>query len=87
MLTKMVNGETVVLSAQEEAEIRSKWAQADVEAAKEKSKEHITKRLIEYPPVQDQLLMIWDSMDKGEIPQSKAFYNAIKAINDKHPAP
>jgi hypothetical protein len=43
-------------------------------------------RHISYPSIQDQLLLIWASMDSGEIPQSKGFYNAIKAVNDKYPA-
>ncbi len=42
---------------------------------------------ISYPSVQDQLLSIWNSMDSGEIPKSKAFYNSIKTINDKYPKP
>ena len=41
-------------------------------------------RYMSYPPLQDQLLAIWASMDSGEIPVSKAFYNAIKAVNDKY---
>jgi hypothetical protein len=42
-------------------------------------------RHISYPPIQDQLLAIWASMDSGEIPVSKAFYDLIKEVNDKYP--
>ena len=43
-------------------------------------------RAAEYPSIQNQLLMLWSSMDAGEIPKSAAFYTAIQAINQKYPA-
>jgi hypothetical protein len=46
-----------------------------------------TKRYESYPSVQDQLLMLWDAMDSGEIPQATSFYDTIKAINDANPPP
>lgn len=87
MLTKMVNGESVVLSAEEETEIRARWAQADIDSVKEKENAYLSQRLIAYPSVQDQLLNIWASMDAGEIPVAKAFYELIKTVNDQFPAP
>jgi hypothetical protein len=85
--TKTVNGQEVPLTAQEEAEIVAKealWAQ---QQSDNKKVEYINKRITEYPSIQDQLNALWDAMDKGEIPKANAFYNSIKAVNDKHPKP
>ncbi len=88
MLFKIVNGEQIQVSAEEEVAIKAEWAAADSERAQyEATKAYLDNRKKEYPSVEDQLLAIWKSMDSGEIPQSKAFYNAIKAVNDKYPAP
>jgi hypothetical protein len=87
MANKIVNGVEVPLSAADLAEIAAREAKYQVEKANYSKVEYLDLRKAEYPLIQDQLLMLWDSMDSGEIPQSKAFYNAIKAINDKYPKP
>jgi len=52
--------------------------------------EHIQKkysrdRQTEYPNIGEQLGMLWDAMDSGEIPKATKFYNAIKSVKDKYP--
>ncbi len=84
---KMVNGVVVPCTAEDEAAIVQKEAVAAIDREKYAKNEYILNRKNEYPSVQDQLLAIWNSMDKGEIPQSKEFYSAIKAVNDKYPEP
>lgn len=44
-----------------------------------------TQRRYEYPRIQDQLDMLWHSMDTGEIPKSTAFYDAIAAVKNRYP--
>jgi len=40
-----------------------------------------------YPPIEDQLDMLWDAMDEGEIEKAKKFYDTLKAVKDDHPKP
>lgn len=85
-LTKMVNGVSVVCSPQEEAQIRAGWAQADAERLRYQREEaYKDKRKSEYPTLDEQLDMLWHSMDTGEIQKSNAFYDAIKTVKDKYP--
>ena len=88
MLTEIVNGVEVPVAADKEVEIKAEWAAYDATKADyDAKKSYLDKRKIAYPSVQDQLLALWSSMDTGEIPKSKAFYEAIKAVNDQYPAP
>ena len=48
---------------------------------------YIDLRKKEYPTIENQLDMLWHSMDSGEIPKSQAFYTTIKAVKDKYPKP
>lgn len=43
------------------------------------------KRRQEYPLIEEQLDMLWHSMDSGEIPKAEPFYTNIKEIKDKYP--
>lgn len=84
---KIVNGVEVPLDAKDLAEIADREAKDIAQKAEYAKVAYLDSRKLEYPAIQDQLLMLWDSMDSGEIPQSKVFYDAIKAINDKYPKP
>jgi len=42
-------------------------------------------RRADYPPLGDQLDMLWHSMDKGEIEKSMIFYETLKVVKDDHP--
>jgi hypothetical protein len=84
---KIVNGVAVPLTADDLAEMAARDAAFQAQKAAYAKVAYLDQRKEEYPSIQDQLLAIWNSMDSGEIPQSKAFYNAIKAVNDKYPAP
>lgn len=48
---------------------------------------YIKKRLKEYPPIGDQLDMLWHAMDAGKLPKDNDFYMTLKAIKDKYPKP
>lgn len=39
----------------------------------------------EYPPVEEQLDMLWKAMDSGQLPKADGFYNRIRAVKDKYP--
>jgi hypothetical protein len=44
-------------------------------------------RSTEYPSVEDQLDMLWHSMNAGFINNQNPFYEAIKAVKSKYPKP
>ena len=39
----------------------------------------------DYPPVGDQLDMLWHAMDNGTLTKVPEFYNAIKEVKNRHP--
>lgn len=43
------------------------------------------KRQLEYPPLGDQLDMIWHSMNNGITPRIEPFYSTISAVKEKYP--
>ena len=77
----------VPLTEEEIADRKARDAQFEIDKTAIDANRYLFDRKVAYPSVQDQLLMLWSSMDAGEIPQSKAFYNSIKTINDKYPQP
>ena len=42
-------------------------------------------RLRKYPPIGDQLDMLWHAIDNGTLNKTSDFYTAIKAVKDAHP--
>lgn len=38
-----------------------------------------------YPPVGEQLDMLWHAMNRGEIPKAQGWFDAIKSIKDEVP--
>lgn len=42
-------------------------------------------RATEYPPLEDQLDMLYHAMDAGEIPKATQWYNTIRTIKDNNP--
>ena len=40
-----------------------------------------------YPPVREQLDMLWHAMDDNQIPKVEPFYSALKAVKDQYPKP
>ena len=42
-------------------------------------------RLRQYPPIGDQLDMLWHAIDNGTLNKTSDFYTAIKAVKDAHP--
>jgi hypothetical protein len=49
------------------------------------SKEYQRVRADKYPPIADQLDMLWHAMDSGVLPKYDPFYNALKAVKDQYP--
>ena len=41
-------------------------------------------RAKEYPPLGEQLDMLWHAMDEGALPKIEPFYTQIKVIKDKY---
>lgn len=84
-LTKMVNGKSVEMSAEEEAAIRAEWAADDARRAEAAKDIPIDKRKADYPDTLTLLSMLWDAIDQGIDLKTSEFYKVIKAINDKYP--
>jgi hypothetical protein len=40
-----------------------------------------------YPPLHDQLDMLWHSIDNGSLDKESDFYKSIKAVKDEFPKP
>lgn len=76
-LTKMVNGDIVELSPDEEAEISAEWAVNDATA---KANQYKLDRRKDYPTIADQLDYIYHNGLDGWV-------NLIKMIKLKHPKP
>lgn len=45
------------------------------------------RRFEKYPPIHEQLDMIWHAAASGSLDQNSDFYKAIKAIKDANPKP
>ena len=85
--TKTVNGVEVPLTAQDEADVAAKEIAWTQQKSAYSQVAYLDQRQAAYPSIQNQLLMLWSSMDSGEIPKSAAFYTAIQSVNQKYPAP
>lgn len=59
--------------------INNEWVKQDIAMTA------IEKRVEEYPPIAEQLDMLYHAMDKGEIPKATEWYNTIKAVKDNNP--
>ena len=46
---------------------------------------YITKRQVEYPPMTDQLDMLWHAIDSGSLDKDSDFYKSLKAVKDANP--
>ena len=42
-------------------------------------------RFDKYPPVKDQLDMLWHAIDQGKVDKTSDFYLAIKKVKDEYP--
>ena len=88
---KLVNGERVQMTAEEEAardaEVAAWTAGADARAL-ENNREQ---RRLAYPSIGDQLDMLWHAVDTGDWTAAKVktteFYTALKAVKDANPKP
>lgn len=45
------------------------------------------KRQAAYPPISEQLDMLWHALDQGKLDKSCDFYTQLKAVKDKYPKP
>ncbi|MPS58899.1 MAG: hypothetical protein E2594_17275 [Pseudomonas sp.] len=47
--------------------------------------DYVSRRVGEYPSIQDQLDALWHAMDSGQLPKAEPFYSQIKAVKDTYP--
>ena len=85
----LINGNIVPFTAEEEAEWDANEAAYAAKQAKEvktEPKPYVAKRKLAYPPIGDQLDMLWHSIDKKPDLKTKFFdfYEACKAVKVKY---
>jgi len=86
MLTEIVDGVEVQVSAQKEIEIKAEWAADDAVRAQEKLSEYLEKRNIELANQVGQLMtLLFNDISAGTPLNSGTYFAAVKAINDKYP--
>lgn len=44
--------------------------------------DYVALRVENYPPVQEQMDMLWHAMDDGVLPKVEPFYSKIKAVKE-----
>ena len=59
------------------------WREDDI--PKPKPLGYTVLRQQQYPPIAEQLDMLWHAMDRGELPKAEAFYGAIQQVKEAHP--
>ena len=83
-----INGNIVPFTAEEEAARDAEEAAwAAKQAAIVPTPAYVSKRKSAYPSIEDQLDMLWHSIDQNPALKSQYFdfYEAIKAVKVKHP--
>lgn len=43
------------------------------------------RRQAEYPPLAEQLDMLWHAMDRGELPKAEPWYSTIRQVKEAQP--
>lgn len=88
MLTKIVNGVEVEMSAEEEAAIRAQWAAAD--AAKEEyeaTEKYKDQRKSEYPTLEQLTVALWEKVVENR-PEAADELQAIREeVKARYPKP
>lgn len=87
-LTKIINGVRQELNQLEEEKIRASWDKIHQEHQEYlRTKAYIDRRRAAYPPVEEQLDLLYKAMLLGEIPKATEWFSSIKTIKDKYPRP
>lgn len=87
-MEKIVNGVVVEMSSEETAELKNEWqANLDAQAKDLAVNGYNYERQKAYLDFGDQLDFLWHSMDAGEIPMCKDFYDSRLAVKKKYPKP
>lgn len=85
------DGESIhFIAPGQEDSIQPDWVEIQVPTAPAQVVElpYFIKRMKEYPPISDQLDMLWHAMDKDEIPgKGSEWYESILAVKNAHPKP
>lgn len=82
------DGESIhFIAPGQEDSIQPDWIEIEVpQFAAPVDPPYFIKRMKEYPPISDQLDMLWHAMDKEEIPgKGGDWYNSILEIKNKYP--
>ena len=83
---EIVNGEKVFLTAEE---ISAREAEEAAFLADQAANGYKSARAASYPPLGEQLDLLWHAIDADTDLKSKfsSFYNSIKAVKDANPKP
>jgi hypothetical protein len=84
----LINGKQVPFTLEEErARDLEEKAFAQKQAYYEANLSYKDQRKSAYPPIGEQLDMLWHAMNEGKIPRDNSFYESLKAIKEEFPKP
>ncbi len=46
---------------------------------------HEERRAADYPPLEEQMDMLWHAMDQGTMPKAEPFYSTLQRVKQQHP--
>ena len=47
--------------------------------------DHTKRRAAEYPPVEEQLDMLWHAMNQGHMPKAEPYFSTLQQIKQQYP--
>ncbi|WP_349987198.1 hypothetical protein ABMQ39_20765 [Pseudomonas alloputida] len=47
--------------------------------------DHNQRRAADYPPVEEQLDMLWHAMNEGRMPKAEPFFSTLQQIKQQYP--
>jgi hypothetical protein len=88
MATKIVNGEEVELSAEEEAEMRAEWSAADAARATYVATEQYKDlRRDAYPSIEEIAVALWEKIIENRPESADALQTIREAVKEDYPKP
>lgn len=85
VMFKNVNGVKVQMSKSEEMEEQLRWEAEEAAQVELQKTAYIQQRVEAYPPIGEQLDMLFRAMKAGEIQMSAEWFNTIKGVKESFP--
>lgn len=86
-LTKIINGKEVELTKKEVKALKDSWKRSEEAQVELEKTAYVQARIASYPPIGEQLDMLFKAMESGEIPKAAEWFNTIKGVKAANPKP